>query len=316
MAFMLKFLRSIFQKKADEPIVVSVPELSGWLDGQIEERVKDLDGAVQELHSSVSRLRQQLREQREVLLIAGLEQEDSVEPRVKNIVLGHRTNYCRELALFLNEMSIPEQSSLTAGRGLSGSIQASLDSFAGQTVKSFSATRHLFHKEVDPIAESLRELSETTKRFEHFLQERGVLTFDQLREKASKLQRAFDQKTRLSQDLVVQQKRLENAQKQRALKEEEIRALRESADFQAYSQLLARHDAVTKEHADIEKEISILLCYSYFSFYFIESDMFLHFFKGFLRIIIAGYMFNYCSRQFLHHANYTYARCFKRQTNV
>ncbi len=253
---MFAFLKGLFQKKTSEPVAVSVHELSGWLDGQIDERVKDLDGTVQEFTSSVTRLRQQLREQREALLAAALVDEDSIEPRVKNIVLGHRTNYCRELALFLNELSIPEQTALSSGRELSSSLNVALDSFAQKTVKSFGATRHLFHAEVDPVADSLRELSEAAKSFEQVLAGKGIFTFDQLKERVKQLQRTYDQKARLSEDLLVKQQRLENAQKQRLQKEQHVAEIKESSDFKAYSELLSKHEAFTKSSADVERDIT------------------------------------------------------------
>src|SRR3989344_8693274 len=169
---MLKFL-NLFKRKEKEVMTVTSDELEKWFAAKLEERVLEMDGAVQALYETIDQLRNLLRRQHDQLRSAVIKDEDKIEPRVKSIVLGHRENYCRELSLFLNNIEIPMETHLDHGIALNNDMKAALDSFAQQTHKSFQATQHLFHKEVEEIAATLKELSSATRSFEELLEKQG-----------------------------------------------------------------------------------------------------------------------------------------------
>lgn len=255
---MLEFLRKVFGKKRQENVAVTSDELDAWFQAQIEERVRGLDGPLQEFYGAVRRLRQQLREQREQLLAAPIVDEDKVEARVKSVVLGHRENYCRELGIFINGIGVPQETELQQGRELYHETQAQLDEFAQQTAKSFGATRHLFYKEVDAIAASLRELSDAAVAFHQVLEKRGIVALEDIQTQIAWLKQEKEKRQRLREELSVKKSRLDSARKQHAVKCESVSLLHKCEEFLTYQTLLEKRDALASQCASAERDITAL----------------------------------------------------------
>jgi hypothetical protein len=252
---MLEFLKGIFKKKDIEKVTVHSEELDSWFDAKVEDRLLELDGPVQWLYESVDRLRDQLRKQREVLLAASIKDEDMIEARVKSVVLGHRTNYCRELGIFLNNIEIPEDTDLKFSKKLNDDLQEALDIFAQQTHKSFQASQHLFHKQVNGIVESLKELSGVVQEFQSSLEKKRILLFEDIKKKIEVMKKEAANKRRLQQEIRMKNARLESASKQRAVREKEAAELRSSQEFKEYEGLLELRAHLVDQCAAIERDI-------------------------------------------------------------
>ncbi len=249
------FLKNLFGKKEKETVSINVDELETWFNAHVEERKSGMDGAIQAFYGAVKSLQERLREQKEVLSNSVVGEEHKVEARVKNVVLGHRENYCRELGIFLNNLEIPNEADLEQSRKFYYELNRKLDEFAQQTVKSFSATRHLFYKEVDPITEVLKEMSQASKVFFSILERKGIIALDNVKHQIDLLRKERERRQRLQEEIAVKRSRLEQARKQFNVKEDEIKALRESAEFEKYKKLLERRDKLVDELAACEREI-------------------------------------------------------------
>ena len=255
MPYMLKFL-NIFKRKEKEIVTITSDELESWFAAKVEERILEMDGAVQALYETVDQLRDTLRKQHDQLRVAVIINEDKIEARVKSIVLGHRENYCRELSIFLNNIEIPMETHLDHGIKLNNDSKSALDAFAQQTHKSFQATQHLFHMEVEAIAATLKELSSTTRSFDELLEKKGIPALETIREQIELLKKETAKKRRLQQELHMKKGRLESALKHKETKMHEISAMHESDDFKEYQALLEERAQLVDNCAAIEREVT------------------------------------------------------------
>ncbi len=251
---MWSFLRTVLRKKPRPPLLVASSELPSWFDAQRKERIAQLDGALQGFSQAVRRIYQQLREQREQLLLAQMK-DDAVEQRIKNVVMGHRDNYARELVLFLNDIAIPAETNLDSSILLANELRTKLDTLAQRTAKSFQATRHLFHQQADLIAGSLRELSTTLTAFAQFLEKRNIPALQALHGEIAALRQQEERQQRVLEELAAARHRLAYARRQLEAKESSIEDLRAGEEFASYQDLLATRDKLVDQSAATERSV-------------------------------------------------------------
>jgi hypothetical protein len=249
---------NLFKRKHKEAVSLSLEEVPAWFESQIEERVSGLDGAIQGFYSAVRQLLKQLTEQKSILLSAEIKDEDKLESRLKHIVLGHRVNYAREITLFLNEISIPEEANLDHARGLSEEIIKKLDLLSKQTHKSFQACQHLFHKEADNIFDSLRELSNTSQSFHQFLDKKGIIESYNVKLEVTELIHTQNKMKQFELELQNKRNKQLHANKQIISQETAIAALEASGDYNEYQRLLGRRDILVDSCAAAERDITSL----------------------------------------------------------
>ena len=251
---MWSFLRTVLRKKPRAPLLVASSELPSWFDAQRKERIAQLDGALQSFSQAIHQIHQQLREQREQLLLAQMK-NDPVEQRIKNVVLGHRDNYVRELALFLNDIAIPAETNLDSSILLANELRTKLDTLAQRTAKSFQATRHLFHQQADLIAGSLRELSTTLTAFAQFLEKRNIPALQALHGEIAAIKQQEERQQRVLEELAAARRRLAYAHRQLEAKESAIEDLRAGEEFASYQEFLARRDKLVDQSAATERSV-------------------------------------------------------------
>ncbi|MFH1400422.1 MAG: hypothetical protein ABIH41_02795, partial [Nanoarchaeota archaeon] len=88
-----------------------------------------------------------------------------VQNKVKNIVVGHRANYVRELRRFIEANRFYKGDIHSFLVDLQ-SLRTGLDDLGTKTAKSYSASQHLFYDHTDPIYKTLGEMHTLLKRLD------------------------------------------------------------------------------------------------------------------------------------------------------
>ncbi|HLC19807.1 MAG TPA: hypothetical protein VJK72_02735 [Candidatus Nanoarchaeia archaeon] len=241
---MLSYLKRIFQK-GPELISLRVDELGPWFHAQSTTYLKSFDGVVQSFYHRVKEIKKNLSSAREKLVYSV--SEESVAPRVKNVVLGHRDNYAREIGILINSLSVPVETSVDKGILFAQDIDWQLDQFAQQTKKSFDVTRHLFHEEADDIAESLKELATSVREYQELSTIKNIPLVVQTGKMVNQLHHLKKEQVRMSDELSLKQKRCDIAERQSKQNDEILKKFMESDDFLDYQQLLQKKDVLEKE---------------------------------------------------------------------
>jgi hypothetical protein len=255
---MFSFIKQLWKKKETEKVVVSSDELDAWFDLRVEEELKNSEETVQEFYESVSEAQATLKEQQSALLAASIVEEDKIEQRIKNVVLGHRMNYSRELDLFLSNLLLPVERDVITAHYFIGDLQNRLDHFSKQTAKSFQATQHLFHKEVEATVATLGELSKAVRAFQQFLDKKNVPQFVHIKKTIGIIKQKNTEQRRFHHDIKVKETRLSSAQKQHRQKEDELVALQQSKESAAFHALQVQQKEAEEKIAATERQIAQL----------------------------------------------------------
>ena len=94
-----------------------------------------------------------------VLEQATVDKKYKVEERVKTIVIAQRDSYLQEVIRFKEEITIPEESYLSSSTSFMESLKKQIEDNSQKVQKSYPATQHLFHKEVEPLFKAVAEIN-------------------------------------------------------------------------------------------------------------------------------------------------------------
>ena len=132
---MLSYLKKLFQKEMPEE--VAIDDVDSWLDG----KVSVLNRQIAEFQSSLELKKILLAEKIAVLETAEIGKEHKVDDRVRNVVIGHKDNYLKEMQRFLGKL---EDTDIFV-------VNKALDELSDKTTKSYQAAQHLFFQPVEDI---------------------------------------------------------------------------------------------------------------------------------------------------------------------
>ena len=253
---MLAFLKRLWNREP-EIITVAHDELDAWYQGFAAEYLRSFDGSIQEFYGTIKRIHQELRAQREVLSSAPIHDEEQIASRVKNIVIGHRTQYCKELGIFLNNITVPD-TKVGLSAQLARDLDLQMDTFAQQSLKSFRATQHLFGDDIERITKLLQELSGSVRAYQEFLYSRNVHLIEQMQKNVALLNSLRAENKRLHEERTFKQKRAEHSSRQHAQKEEEIKSLMASGAHAEYEAITGKHDKIEHAAASAAQEVTSL----------------------------------------------------------
>lgn len=247
---MFSKLKQLFQRKKNLPGVdVSLPKLLEWFDRHVQSAESERE--FQRYVTQVGQLLQQLQEQATVLEQATIKEKDEgVDQKIKNVVLGHRNNYVREVRRFSELVELPQTLPLGEMLRFHELLQNYLTDLSQRTAKSYSATQHLFFEEVEPLAESLHQFSTLTGQFTIFLEQRGLLQVQEVRHHIATLLAIRKQQEKLRQDLELKKNRLQQAQHS---KEQTSQRLTEIQEGEEYHRILALQDHKKALEEDLEQ---------------------------------------------------------------
>ena len=252
--YMLNFLRQIFKKKEKQKVVITSDELQVWFETQQADYISKFDAVIQQFYTSVEKLQERLQTHNERLKIAQPTQENVTE-QVKNIVIGHRDNFCKEVRLFIERNPAPEDTSFEYSLEFLSQLQRALDALAAQTQKNAQATQHLFANEIDPITAILGEISTAAGTYERYLESKKVSHLKKIQQSIKSMKHAKNQYQRLKDEFTYKQSRMESAKKQCEQKNTEVTKLHESDDSAAYQTLLRKRHEIFLAHSTKEKEL-------------------------------------------------------------
>ena len=170
---MFKFLKRLFEEKETEE-TVEQDKLLFWVDNKVKERLSKVEGELNMFFDGVENRKKILLERLNVLENAEIKDSDKIEDKIKNIVLGHRANYVRALTIFLNELQVPEQRTLSEAMKFSEALKEKLDLLGQSTSKSYGASQHLFFNEVQEVVKGLKDLNDLAGNFEKVVERHNL----------------------------------------------------------------------------------------------------------------------------------------------
>ena len=171
-------------------------------------------------------------------------ESENLDPRIKNIVIGHRDNYVRQMQIFVDNIHLPETSldvngtgtvnSLITAIAFSADLNQQLDQLAARTVKSYQAAQHLYFKPVEEVFTILGEINRQAKNFEQQLEQKGMKKVQELQEMIGQLAELQEKEERLKREAGWKEQKKERCLIGKEKQLQNIERLKSSNDYQLY----------------------------------------------------------------------------------
>ena len=205
---MLKFLKSIFSPREILKEDVSLQSLLIWYNQKAAEHFSGSKDVLYENYNSIKTEIQEIANEAKQLAFADIEDSDKIEIRVKQIVLGQRSSFVRQITAFAENFldEIPKDFTMDSAIIFCEQADFLLDELSRSTIKSFHASQHLFHEHVNKIGKNITSVSSAVKSVKQELRNKKaddvkklrVMVTDLLQKNSSKelLLKTLDDKRR------------------------------------------------------------------------------------------------------------------------
>ncbi len=255
---MLDFLKSLFQAKPDLQVEeVAIEGLNAWLEARmsVPEYEKEAADYFRELSFQKSQLKDGLDqlEQAEI----GEKEKERIQGRVKNIVLGHKENYLREMRRFQENLSVPETCSIQQAIAFNSYLDRALEELAGKTAKSYQATQHLFFEPVQEVFKLMAEMNRVVRQFEAQSRQRKFHNLDAIKEKISQLESMLVKKNALEEELQQNLKYYEEVLKENERLRTEMEELKKGSEYREFAVSEQEKEELLDQRKKKEQEISL-----------------------------------------------------------
>lgn len=255
---MFKFLRDIFADKEPEIEEVTTPNLNSWFNKKVSE--VGYNQFLKEYFSKIKEIKMQLKEKLPLLEKAEISKDNkNVEERVKNIVIGHRDNYHREINRFQENLSPVNKESFSTiddyqeAHLFNQELNKKIEDIAKRTAKSYQASQHLFFKEVEAVFKQMGELNLLIKDFDRRVDK--IDSLSSIKDSITSLNSEIERKGLLEKEIKEKEESLSALKVKLGNKDKELNQLKEGNDYSNYLKLKEEEEQVNQKIKEEENKI-------------------------------------------------------------
>ncbi|MBW2965785.1 hypothetical protein KY342_01625 [Candidatus Woesearchaeota archaeon] len=247
----LKNLLKIEPKKED----ISTEQLKQWFLNKTEPLYSKFNIQLKDVFSSIPEQINSIKSNITNLENANIKDEEKIEPKVKQVVLGNRINYIRVLSQFIDKVEIPQNFNYETSNNFCSQITEKLDELSKNTGKSFYTVQHLFPDQVEAIAKNISSLSKSVKSIKSVAEKNKIQKIEEIKIHIQILIKSIEKKERLKQELEQIKTRLENSKKMKQEDETKIEHLKNSKEYNEFNRLKQQKDDINIKTRSIENQI-------------------------------------------------------------
>jgi len=241
---MFNFLKKLFKAKEED---VEIEKLEQWFKDKVEPIYSNLNEQLKEQISSIPYIIKAIKQDAAELENASIKDEEKVEPKVKQIVLGNRKNYIRILNQFADSIELPDAINAKTSLMLCSDINKDLDELSKNTQKTYYTVQHLFADNVEKIAKDIKDLAQISKAVKAIIEKNNVAKIEEIKADIQNLIKSINKKHRLEQEFIESKKRLEKSKKLRQEAETKIINLRNSSEYAEFNRLKEEHNEIKQK---------------------------------------------------------------------
>ncbi|MBS3132232.1 hypothetical protein J4212_07395 [Candidatus Woesearchaeota archaeon] len=242
---MLRILRNIFVKKADENEEVGLENLEAWLNKKEEELAKRLDDGTKRIKGEIadeinncSRLLGEL-ESAELM-------NTKIPHRAKQVIYGNRQAYARKIESFIDGISF-DGSNYNKLLEDCDNFDSSLDRIAKATLKGYTILQESFADESSKIAASIREMDVLVRKLRGLILSSKIDSVLKSKELLGDASSKISRKQKIMSEIDSGHKRLEELKKSRDALEKEKADLMNSKDLSKLYELNGKSALLERE---------------------------------------------------------------------
>ncbi len=229
---MFDFIKKLFEKETT-PIIEEIKneELEKWFYDRLSQI--EFKEEIIEFSKKIRDLKLVLEEKIKFLEESQISEQDKnkVEEKIKNIVIGHKNNYIREIKNFLNNLDISNKKDLQEAIVFNKKLNKQLDELAKRTAKSYQASQHLFFEPVEIVFKVMGEINSLVRDFNKKIKNKNFERIKEMEEKISLRREMLNKKERLKKEISWKEEKINRCLEGKNKQEKEIAQLKNSEDY-------------------------------------------------------------------------------------
>ncbi len=252
---MFEFIKKFFTKPVVYQEQVLLNEVDTWFSNKMRSRTKRLDDNFFSFFNSVQTEVSFLQSKIKELESAEIDEKENIQHRVKQVVLGNRQHYVRQLNSFIQNIKVPESKNAQVGMNYLNRLSVELDNFAKKTTKTYYTTQHLFHKQADEIAKIIKNLSNLLKEMKSTMKEDELELLQQTQSIIKEFFEKRELKSQLEKELIEKQSAFKKVESEINEFTNQIKNKTESDGFKDYTELEQKNKELDDSLKSMKDEI-------------------------------------------------------------
>lgn len=204
---MFEFLKNLFKEKTEEQ-EVKLEDIENWFKDKTNPIFSGLNEQIKQKLNEMKSEFSALKENIDALENAEIKDPEKIQPRVKNVVLGHKNNYLRVLRQFSERVNVPE-ADYKKTLEFCDSVEKQLDSLGKTSMKSYYAVQHLFSHQVEPVAKNLKNIDAILKLIKQEVEDKNIAVIERTERKLQELKDSIKKKQEFETKIGEENKRLD-----------------------------------------------------------------------------------------------------------
>jgi len=251
---MFHFIKNLFKKeieKADIPL----ENLDKWYEEKSKPLLDESNNNIKFKFNEFNVLLNTLRKNIESLEKAEIKEQEKIQDKVKQVVLGHRENYVKRLIQFVNIINVPNEANHETAVAFCSNIIKELDEFSENTAKTFYTVQHLFADEVNQLASDIKRIDSIIKNIKDITENEKILKIKEIKENIQKLKYLKFKKEQLISQFEEQKTKLSKLEKDKIDTQNQISRLEKSEEYSDYLSMRERLSSITNSISDSKTDI-------------------------------------------------------------
>ncbi|MBL7055745.1 hypothetical protein ISS07_02425 [Candidatus Woesearchaeota archaeon] len=250
---MLKLIKKFFAKEEKEEIKVNFSDLDKFL----KEKEKELDNkireSINELLFSIKKEASGSKSNLDKLEQAEL-QNPNIPPRAKTIMQGNRDAFTKKTSDFFSNLNL-EYEHIDEIRKKCDGIKKNIDNLASSTQRSYTILNEFFAREISPISENIRKVSNYIKDLQNLIDHSSLSGTKKIKSSYEEMQRKIKQKSNFVQEEKEKTKELIKGKEKLGKLNKELTGKKESAEYSSYEKVMEEKEKKIEELRDVENSL-------------------------------------------------------------
>ncbi len=220
-------IQKLFSKE-EETAELHLNELKGWLSEKTSSNLQDDKTSITERVSELNSLISSAKEKLVILENAQLKNEN-IEEKLKNFMSGNRSNYIKQVSMFLNNLTVPE-----TNENLKQFTESATESFNilnKSARKSFYILQEFFAEESGKVAEDLKKIEDSIKSINSSLNSKEAQFLTETDSLIESLQNELDKKLKITSEIEEVKTKIEETEASILTRQKELETLEGTAGF-------------------------------------------------------------------------------------
>ena len=251
---MFNFLKKLF-KLEPEKEDVSLEKLEQWFKDKVQPVYSKLNEQLKEQFDKIPAHIEAIKNHITELEKAGIRDEEKIEPRVKQVVLGNRINYIRIVSQFISGIEMPAEINAKSSIEFSSEMNKKMDELGKNTQKTFYTVQHLFPEQVEKIAKDIKEIGKSVNAVKAVIERNNIAEIEESKDNIQLLIKSIGRKERLKKELAEAKEHLGKSQKLKQETETKAAQLKSSRDYENFNKLKQEKDYLNSQISNTRNHI-------------------------------------------------------------